>query len=770
MAPEPAVLKRKRSRPSDWWANGSIIASTPQRLPVPPPPPPAQDETELGPAKKRGRPSTGKLADRGIQDAPAAANRGRPAKKQRVEDVEDENGGDDELANDKPVKKTRSSATGEELRNIAGSSKDGQIGQRAKNKRGYKSTGEKERNTEDATEETSGPKRRGRPAAIQLQDQVVASETPLMGQNVPKRRGRPSASAVVEGAEEEDPVPVRNPARRGRLSNKEAETRAIAQESAQDEIEPKRRGRPPATEKIIEGVNDQEHAAQERPKKRGRRATIEEAVERPDEIPTRDLDGPKKRGRRPVEATNEGDAEEPVVPAASRRRTRRSDAQILEEDSTHLEKDHEPERGRRRSRRSEINIIDVELTAPRAPSEEERGRRRTRLSDAQSQQVPESSAMKKGRGKEQKASRRPETTTVEIESASSKLTKAPNKKTGRAAPSKPARQDLAKSKRSQPPTSSFNESADPKSSQARRKSSKRVSHPEPAARKRKEIENLESTPNKRRRLSKEIRQEEVISKPEEANMLYQRLQPMSRKVSRQVIDSKWEPLPSACVEQVSQFLQDVQRPVVVRLNEERKRIQASTALQMVSRRLTTKISKGLPFPQATRSRREDDFDFEKILDHNRALEAQLTPALHGNELLEAELAKERAWLDADKNVLADLEKNAKSEATTRKQAARKMHALLQSDESLLETEALRDDIGMEDKDQQSLALDLRVQDDENLQGLVKGLHGHVDTIRGNMKQVDGIAEAIVRSKAAVQATLLDRLSNTQYGEVILGSD
>jgi hypothetical protein len=154
------------------------------------------------------------------------------------------------------------------------------------------------------------------------------------------------------------------------------------------------------------------------------------------------------------------------------------------------------------------------------------------------------------------------------------------------------------------------------------------------------------------------------------------------------------------------MLQDIQRPVVVCLSNDQKRTQASTALQMVSRRLVSKISKGLPFPQGTRNHQEDDFDFEKILDHNRALEAHLTPALHANELLEAELRKETARLESEQANLAGLEANAKAEAALRSQTT-KLHPLLQLDDSTLLASGAREDIGL-DLDQNSQPLNLNV--------------------------------------------------------------
>jgi CENP-Q, a CENPA-CAD centromere complex subunit len=198
---------------------------------------------------------------------------------------------------------------------------------------------------------------------------------------------------------------------------------------------------------------------------------------------------------------------------------------------------------------------------------------------------------------------------------------------------------------------------------------------------------------KRHRIEKPPKQDRESPESEEAPM-YQHLQAVTRNVSRQTIETKWEPLPSGCVERISQLLQDLQRPVIVRYNDERKKMQSSTALQMISRRLVSKISKGLPFPQGTRNHREDDFDFEKILDHNRALEAQLTPALHANELLEAQVNKELALLESEQERLAMLEANAKIEAALRSEAVRRLHSLLQPQEGVMEIEGLNDDMGL----------------------------------------------------------------------------
>lgn len=51
---------------------------------------------------------------------------------------------------------------------------------------------------------------------------------------------------------------------------------------------------------------------------------------------------------------------------------------------------------------------------------------------------------------------------------------------------------------------------------------------------------------------------------------------------------------------------------------------------------------------------------------------------------------------------------------------------------------------------------------------MKGIENHMDSMQGNLKQVEGVSDAITKSKAAVQATLLDHLDTSRYEEVVLG--
>ncbi|KAF4637756.1 hypothetical protein G7Y89_g329 [Cudoniella acicularis] len=327
-----------------------------------------------------------------------------------------------------------------------------------------------------------------------------------------------------------------------------------------------------------------------------------------------------------------------------------------------------------------------------------------------------------------------------------------------------------------------------------RTSSKKASAPdnisvpdtESSARKRKATKKTKEDlrDSKRRRVS-EIAIEGDIEELTDGDIpLYQHLAAVTRKVPRHIIEERWGSLSQNCVGHIERVLVDVQRPVVIHFRDENKRIQASAALQMVSRRLLSKISKGLPFPPGTTRQQEDDFDFEKITDRRLGLEAQLTAAADSNKLLVNSLSQEMAWLESEKAVLAELEANAKSEASLRKQVGRKLHPFLQPESPTSED-------GMDDLSElgfhpifvspqlgvslltmsglQELTL-LQVSEDEDLNTVAQDLDGHMDSLHGNVHQVRGLIDSIAKAKAAVQTTLFVHLDDGQYEDVILGSD
>ncbi|RDW82235.1 hypothetical protein BP6252_03347 [Coleophoma cylindrospora] len=245
---------------------------------------------------------------------------------------------------------------------------------------------------------------------------------------------------------------------------------------------------------------------------------------------------------------------------------------------------------------------------------------------------------------------------------------------------------------------------------------------------------------------------EVRNEPE-ISLKFAHLKSGTRQVSRHTIDSKWEVLPHESIGRISQMLHAAEQPILAHAQDERRRILVNSAINMVTRKLIRKIGKGIPFPPRTRGQTEDDFDFEGVLDTQNLLYSQLTPAMHTNALLEAELKQRKNKLEYERADLSELEANAKSEASKRKQDHRKIHQLLQH----------------EDKAKEELIADLGIQTDKGtVPAPLHEVNDHVSSMQGNMSQIQGIGEAIANGKAAVQSTLFEHLMHDQYEEVVLG--
>lgn len=279
---------------------------------------------------------------------------------------------------------------------------------------------------------------------------------------------------------------------------------------------------------------------------------------------------------------------------------------------------------------------------------------------------------------------------------------------------------------------------------------------------------------KRRRVSKSP----PSSEPSEPVPLpYQHLTAVSRQVPRPTIEAKWSPLPTSTISQINNLLTSASRPITVRISDEQRRLQSTSAISTVSRRLISKISKGLPFPPPTsiKSTIDDDFDFEKCIDRNRALDAILTPALHANALLQAELEKEQAALEAEKDALATLESNARGEASRRKRVTKKSHHVLlrAGDEDTKNVvDELKQSIGLRlnsNTPSQGVVAPSITTTDEALEHMLEsGLMGHVQSLQSNAAQVQGLSAALARGEAVVKARLLGRVERGVYEDVVLG--
>ncbi|KAI1006464.1 hypothetical protein K3495_g1758 [Podosphaera aphanis] len=247
---------------------------------------------------------------------------------------------------------------------------------------------------------------------------------------------------------------------------------------------------------------------------------------------------------------------------------------------------------------------------------------------------------------------------------------------------------------------------------------------------------------------------------------YQQLKAVTKKISRARIEEKWSALPPSCVDHISHLLQDVERSAIASLNDDRKK-QASLTVQAISRKISSKVSKGLPFPRSSRKNRDDDFDFEKILNHSRSLENQLTPALHANKLLGLELKKEQEYLKLEEDKLTELRTNAKKELVLRNETTKKFHPILQ--ENHIKDDFDFEDVGLESiSEERDCPLIFNVHDTGKVATLAKEIHGHVVSLHNNIKQVDCVREAILRGKAALQANLFNHLTDEEYNDVVFG--
>lgn len=218
------------------------------------------------------------------------------------------------------------------------------------------------------------------------------------------------------------------------------------------------------------------------------------------------------------------------------------------------------------------------------------------------------------------------------------------------------------------------------------------------------------------------------------------------------------------------MLQTVQRSIVIRLQDERKRGQASDAIDTLIRRVGRKINRGLPFPPVAGNarvkdealERATDFDFERVLDTTREAEKKLTPALHSVELLKAEIRKEEALFDQESKALERLERNAKAERARRRADAKTLHPSLRQ----AEVHKHEDDIAYaEAKPSFSAEKD---EDDENLKPVITELKGHLGSLENNFSQIEGIDEAIDQAHAALKLTLLKHLGGDKLKQVLMG--
>ncbi|KAL2687591.1 hypothetical protein Neosp_005152 [[Neocosmospora] mangrovei] len=606
------------------------------------------------------------------------------------------------------------------------------------------------------------PPNASKPTTSASQDRPDEYEADVEEAARPKQRGRPKKSAdTVERSPPQEEAPKR---KRGRpsLDSKDGDATAEAQpkrkrgrpslEKQQDEEEvvedapkPKRGRRPKPIEEQQEEQQDEEEVVEnaEKPKRRRRAEPTEEEQQNEEEAV--ENAGKKKRGKRskPTEEEQQQDEDEATNGAKKQKRKARSKA--TEDEQPEEEQQQPRKRGRKAAQQQEPETEEAE------PAPKKRRRR-----EAPAEEEPEEEQTIRRSPRNSLRDLGPESVHNKgVEGARSK------KKKGRAS-------DTQEEEENQ------QDEAQPKK-RGRRKGSRPSTENTEAA---KEQEQQDNTNKRRRRTSKEAASssdEELPSPPKP----YPHIAPYTRTIKSSTIAAKWTPLTGASLPAASSILTLAHQPILQRTSSTRnRRTHASAALHLVSRRIERKLARGLPFPPASSSggarmgrRRGADadggraleLDFEAVLDGKTALERQLVPAKHAVELLRAEKARMEQELEDDYEKLRKLEADARAQTRERKDLYRKAHVLAPTSQPLPKDPD--NTITTDDRDSSS---NLKHLVDTPLEPLALQLAGHVESIRGNLQQADGVAPQLARTKAALQDVLHRYLDSGAYEQVLLG--
>ncbi|KIH94325.1 hypothetical protein SPBR_05756 [Sporothrix brasiliensis 5110] len=306
---------------------------------------------------------------------------------------------------------------------------------------------------------------------------------------------------------------------------------------------------------------------------------------------------------------------------------------------------------------------------------------------------------------------------------------------------------------------------------------------------------------------------------------FAQLVPRTRYIPLATMANKWAPLEREAIAAVQSLLEECARPVISRVGAnagasgggaavERRQEQTRQAIASVTRRVRSKLVKGIPFPPGTvhivsrrgrpstkplpdddRNGLAADFNFERAVEEAHALEQQLSPLQHAVALLERERKHEEEALAADYAALRQLETNAQADLRTWRDRTRRAHVLAPvdvgdnrslkggNDDSLQFVELAKrapalggNDHGKDENENnengqsrdKSQNGGLFEHLDKDLSTVAAQLSNHMDSLKSNLQQIAGVLPAMNQTKAALQHVLHQRLDAEKYERVILG--
>ncbi|KAF5580957.1 cylicin II [Fusarium subglutinans] len=558
-------------------------------------------------------------------------------------------------------------------------------------------------------------------------------------------KGAPSASQDRPDDYEADVEEAARPKQRGR-PKKKAQEDAPEEEVAQEGKPQKKRGRPSLEDRNAE--KSTENAAQPK-RKRGRPSLGKNQDEEEAEPETvEETAQPKrKRGRPSLEKNQNEEPEQETEYAGKQERKKQSKEKHVEEPEEQPEEPQLRKKGRKAAQQPEPEPEPEELEAE--PALGPRKRRRREAKEPEAEPEPE---------QEEQPRRSPRNSLRDLgEDANNKGSKAERSKKKKDRVAQENAED-------QQPEEAPKKRGRPKGG---RPSTENADEPQE--------EPQETNPKKHLGKEKDDApsdSDESLASPPKP---YIHIASFKRTIRSSKVAADWTGLSGASLPTTKSILKLAQQPILQRMAPtNNRRTHASAALHLVYRRMERKLARGLPFPPGnpsskTTKRRLDadggralELDFEAVLDGKAALERQLVPGMHAVELLKTEKERMERELERDYEELRKLEANARAQTRERKDLFRKAHALAPTSKPASKYQDIT--FVTDTKDEGSL------KDIANtpLEPIALQLADHVESIRGNLQQADGLTPQLSRTKAALQDVLQRYLDEGAYEQVVLG--
>lgn len=297
---------------------------------------------------------------------------------------------------------------------------------------------------------------------------------------------------------------------------------------------------------------------------------------------------------------------------------------------------------------------------------------------------------------------------------------------------------------------------------------------------------------------------------------YSTIHTTTKSIPQSTIEQKWLPLPSILQDKIKDLFSAIERPVLTRFGyggngtgavgaaaggkktalvpggaeNERRRAEAQAATSAVVRRLSRKVPQ-MRFPADASSagvRKKGNvqgkgaewmWDLESVMGRYRELEGRLGTGLHSVKVLRAEVRREEALLEKERKELAELEKNARAMEKRRVKAGAKRHAILNEidfptrpkdteptdadGQRFLEAKSTPD----EKEQDEDLDLESLLDDDDEIAPLLTQLRSHLDSMRGNSAQIEGLVPALREARVGLEVLAWKKMEGEEYEMVFL---